>query len=90
MRFRKKPVVIEALQVGIVLVAAETEFDTLPQWIRDAYSRGDIVFGQTTIKVLTPEGRMVGNSTDWLIRGVKGEIYPCRNDIFEETYERAD
>jgi hypothetical protein len=39
--------------------------------------------------VETLEGKMEGKSGDYLIRGVKGELYPCRKDIFEETYEGA-
>lgn len=42
------------------------------------------------VTVATLEGEMVGNVGDWLITGVKGERYPCRHDIFMQTYEPAD
>ena len=42
---------------------------------------------KTTIRTL--EGTMIGNPGDWLIEGVKGEIYPCKDNIFRETYERV-
>ena len=42
------------------------------------------------ITIETLEGNMVGNVGDWLITGVKGEQYPCKDDIFKECYERVD
>lgn len=59
-KFRKKPVVIEAVQL----------------------------LERTEIKTL--EGVMVGNPGDWLITGVAGEQYPCRDDIFRATYEEVE
>ncbi len=43
---------------------------------------------EVTIKTL--EGKMIGHPGDWLITGIKGEQYPCRNDIFRASYEPAD
>lgn len=84
MKFRKKPVVIEAWQFEAV------EFMPQPTWLHDAIVRGGVYFqgGETpyyTIKTL--EGKMRANPGDWIIRGVKGELYPCKPDIFEATYE---
>lgn len=82
-RFRKKPVVIEAwpfdgshesAQPVIALSNAVTWYN---------YGAG----GQVTIRTL--EGLMTANRGDWIIRGVKGEFYPCKPDIFAETYESA-
>jgi hypothetical protein len=42
------------------------------------------------IAIATLEGVMIGNVGDWLITGVNGEKYPCKNDIFEKTYEKVD
>lgn len=42
------------------------------------------------IKIQTLEGEMLGNAGDWLITGVKGEQYPCKDDVFRETYEPVD
>lgn len=79
MRFAKKPVVIDALQVS---------FATLPEitgWINtnggDASHHGDY------IDISTLEGVMRAGIGDWVIKGVKGEFYPCKPDIFEQTYE---
>lgn len=82
MKFRKKPVVIEAVQLtknNIVEVAA---------WIADNGNNSLIISGDNII-IPTLEGDMKANSGDYIIKGVKGEFYPCRKDIFEETYETA-
>lgn len=81
-KFRKKPVVIEAWQNDGV--------DALPSWLSDALKKGEVWFsgsprGHFTIKTL--EGEMRADYSDWIIQGVKGEIYPCKPDIFAATYE---
>lgn len=88
--FRKKPVVIEAVLVGDILISPADDWSGFPDWLKQAHDAGVISFapGQATIRTL--EGEMIGNSEDWIIRGVKGELYPCKPDIFEATYERAD
>jgi hypothetical protein len=78
-RFRKKPVVIDAVQwTGDILDAEKvTEF-----------ANGDPVgFQGDSLTIYTLEGAMTASPGDWLIRGVKGELYPCKPDIFEATYE---
>ena len=77
--FRKKPVVIEAVQwngknVGEVLNLLDTGH------LKAGIENGNVV-------IHTLEGIMVGDVGDWIIRGVKGECYPCKPDIFEMTYE---
>lgn len=77
--YRKKPVVIEAFQWTV---------DTVPQWWLERESiEVEVNTGCAIIPTL--EGRMKANPKDWIIRGVKGEIYPCKPDIFEATYEQA-
>ena len=75
MKYRKKPVVIEAFRYG---------HDKLPIWFDKTMICGTKVF------IDTLEGRMVGNYGDYIIKGVNGEIYPCKPDIFEKTYERVE
>ena len=79
MKFRKKPVIIEAFQWTI---------DEVPQWWKD---RTDITIGVQYGSAFIPtlEGTMEARAGDWIIKGIKGEIYPCRSDIFEETYEKV-
>lgn len=85
--FRKKPVIIEAFRFGL---------DKAPWWWISAVDNGDARVhewhsGKTgragLIKTL--EGEMWAQRGDWIIRGVAGELYPCKPDIFEATYEPA-
>lgn len=91
-RFRKKPVVIEAVRVSKRMDL------TAPEWWAEAVrSNAVIVHGmgkftrdQPWVEVSTLEGVMRANEGDWIIRGVQGELYPCKPTIFEATYEPAD
>lgn len=95
MKFRKKPVVIEAMQwTGNNLFEVITFTDGRPdirgnhagmKW--DEYC--DLV-ARDGLKIYTLEGKMLASPGDWIIRGVKGEFYPCKPDIFAATYEPAD
>jgi hypothetical protein len=78
MKFHKRPVVIEAVQwTG---ENHEECWHFCPPLLNERY-----VDGRLTISTL--EGKMVALPGDWIIRGVKGEFYPCRPDIFAATYE---
>ena len=89
MKFRKKPVVIEAFQ--LTTAAKESNVDW-PEWLNAAWQKdfkepGAFYRLSTAFLIHTLEGSMVVNTDDWIIRGVKGELYPCKPDIFEATYE---
>ena len=98
--FRKKPIMIEAVQFESVSFAGhglyKINFDTvadLPKWLRDAMMDGNIVpdiVEEGGVIVQTLEGRHIASPGDWIIRGVKGEIYPCKPDIFAMTYDPVD
>lgn len=79
MKYRKKPVIIEAFQ----WYPDETP-DVLPDWFtcRSCWDIRDDV-----LTIATLEGAMRVGVGDWVIKGVKGELYPCKSDIFEMTYE---
>lgn len=81
-RFRKKPVEIDAVRY-----AGEAEQPELLELLEDC--EGWHV-GMTGIEIPTLEGTMTARPGDWIIRGVKGEFYPCKPDVFEATYEAAD
>jgi hypothetical protein len=98
--FRKKPVMIEAVQFFGLDVAENgcynIHFDTkdaLPKWLRDALV-DDVVFpianGIDNLYVKTRKGLMEAAEGDWIIRGPNNEIYPCKPDIFAMTYEPVD
>ena len=93
-KFRKKPVVIEAVQLGLAEWAdrALPIRDKLPQWLLDAWDEGKITpfFGDEDywyLDIDTLEGTMRAGPDDWIIRGIQGELYPCKPDIFRATYE---
>lgn len=84
-RWRKRPVVIEAMRVPTELDAAL--WAPLLQWLYE--KPGDWVAMKGFVDICTLEGSMRANGGDWIIRGVKDELYPCKPDIFEATYEPA-
>ena len=79
MRFRKKPVVIEAVQITEATFTAPSEH--ISGLLYNPVTR--------TVLINTLEGEMIGRIGDWIIKGVNGEYYPCKPDIFEKTYEEA-
>jgi hypothetical protein len=81
MKFRKKPVIIDAW-----LNHRENDA-AMPKWCSDAVSN---VGFDGILYIKTLEGMMRADHGDWIIRGVKGEVYPCKPDIFAETYEPVD
>lgn len=80
MKFRKKPVVVEAVEWT-------AEMDLHPEhWVLfGVINAGGTVSPRSVIRTL--EGDMDVNVGDWIITGVKGERYPCKPDIFAQTYE---
>lgn len=86
-KFRKKPVVIEAVKTCEVIVDAARRWSELPEWLKDEYEKGNIVFMAKKVNIKTLEGVMTADKDDWIIKGVNGELYPCKPDIFEKTYE---
>ena len=84
-KFRKKPIVIEAEQWGFI---ESQEFAEIAcRGLGDcAYSGGE----ETEPHIHTLEGCMVIGPLDWIIKGVNGEFYPIKPDIFEKTYERVE
>ena len=88
-KFRKKPVVIDAWPVSDLLYSAKHNWSSLPETVREAYESGGWVFAADGIYLPTLEGSLKASKKDMLIRGVKGEFYPCKFEIFEQTYEDA-
>jgi hypothetical protein len=90
MQYRKKPVVIDA---QCWLGTAETAV-SIVNWILDsggeAYYVVDPIAARPYIAIETLEGVMRASVGDWIIRGVQGEFYPCKPDVFEATYEPAN
>ncbi len=81
--FTKKPVTIEAIQWDGNLVTIE------PLLIAATTREVHQELGCKDLTIPTLEGDHTANVGDWIIKGVKGELYPCKPDIFEMTYEPA-
>jgi hypothetical protein len=95
-RYIKKPVVIDAWQWN----GGPLDVNGVPDWLRRAVLQDQAVmlscdssaFGDRrhVVRIQTLEGVMHANIGDWIVRGIKGEFYPVRDDIFQETYRPAD
>lgn len=86
MKYVKKPIVIEAFKWGGNLLIGEQ-----PAWIFEALAAKHAFVESTRedspLLIVTLEGAMKARIGDWVIRGVNGELYPCKPDIFDKTYE---
>ena len=95
-KYRKKPVIVDAFRMGI---------DNIPDWFMDKVTDKIIILKsdkpidntdpfdhnyKTWCEIETLEGIMTGNYGDYIIKGVNGEVYPCKPDIFEKTYEKVE
>lgn len=103
-QFRKKPVVIEAAQFANTRGQTMSELAGYPlggepPWYREARTKDAGEAGAVHyftdgagpyLVIHTLEGEHRASPGDWIIRGVKGELYPCRDDIFQMTYEAVD
>lgn len=81
---------IDAVKVKDLLVFIGQSWKYIPQWVRTDYEKGNIIFTCEGVRIFTLEGWMYGGVEDWIIRGVAGEVYPCKPDIFEATYEAVE
>jgi len=86
--FKKKPVAIQAMQLS------RTNSRTVETWCGGSFvvesKTSDPTDVAVWLNIPTLEGVMRANIGDWIIRGVKGEFYPCKPDIFEATYESME
>lgn len=96
MKYRKKPVAIEAFRYDGDFVDRYGNY-YIPDWAIDAHQEGILFFAEDhqsglpyELYIRTLEGVMQANVGDYVIQGVKGELYPCKPDIFEATYDPAE
>lgn len=97
--YQKKPIVIEAFQMTRERRTDNAEW---PEWLNEAWNRQHdepgAVFPKNypdsdatdEVVINTLEGLHLVNFDDWIIKGVKGELYPCKPDIFSMTYEKHE
>lgn len=94
MKFRKKPVIIDATRFPVEVPDSlnadyNRAFVDLANWCGGACVDLTTVEGKFAprIRIITLEGIMEAQPGDWIIKGVKGEFYPCKPDIFDATYD---
>lgn len=92
MKFRKKPVIVDAVKL-------ENNYDSIVNAVEFVFDIGmetSVIGANATVRdiqerngldIITLEGTMKASFGDWIIKGVNGEFYPCKPDIFEKTYE---
>ncbi len=81
-RFRKRPVEIDAFRLPLS--------DEMPDWLAAAVACGKVRPYRGGAQIDTLEGLLTAAQDDWIIRGVKGELYSCKPDVFALTYESAE
>ena len=96
MKYRKKSVVIETFQYDGDLMGSDGNY-YVPQWAENAFKNAIIFYdsyGENTppceLFIKTLEGDIHVSVGDYIIKGVQGELYPCKKDLFEETYEKVE
>lgn len=86
MKFRKKPVEVEARQ----LIDDPRNHEEIAEWIRSHGVKAGVPMISPCLHIETLEGDMRADVGDYIIQGVQGGFYPCKPDIFEATYEAVD
>lgn len=88
-KFMKKPVVIEAFQYNGDLMDSNGEY-YVPEWASAANTAGVLFYEGPELYIKTMEGALHASVGDYIIKGVEGELYPCKPDIFGKTYQSID
>lgn len=101
-KYRKKPIVVDAYQV-VEPEKLLMNIDKIPDWLRQEIEKGNLgniyllvsrhvgdKYAKVTVNVVTLEGTMKVSPGDYIIKGVNGEFYPCKPDIFEKSYDPVD
>lgn len=86
MKYRKKTVVVEAVQ----FVDTEEAISDLCDFGLDPVRIDYADLSNPLLKIETLEGLLIATEGDYIIKGVQGEFYPCKPDIFKETYEKVE
>lgn len=81
-KFKRKPIVYEAVQWTGENIEEISKFANSAQVSR--------MVGVSELVIETLGGNMIAEAGDWIIKGVKGEFYPCKPDVFQESYELAE
>ena len=88
-KYRKKPVVVDAVKYS---GNGQVDGHNVPKWLWKALEEGSVesTNGTDPFVIHTLEGDMVVSPGDFIVKGVIGELYSCKPDIFAETYEKVE
>jgi len=84
MKFRKRPLEVEAIQL------TKENRDEFLEWLETHKCPSTWYVAQQELGIYTLEGTLTVSDGDWVIKGIKGEFYPCKPDVFEETYDKIE
>lgn len=90
MKFRRKPIVLEAIQFRANFRDAQTILNWINEasgWSPDKNTDPPAMYYYGDLTIMRPDGNLHARDKDWIIKGVKGEFYPCKPDVFKKTYE---
>lgn len=91
LKYVKKSIEVEAISASTLLQCFRCYWYNLPECIKEAYESGIITsITDDSFIIKTLEGNMEVTKDDMIIKGIRGELYPCKFDIFKETYEYID
>lgn len=85
-KFRKIPIIVEALQVEFPVDSSED----LPEWFHRGISEGKVKFHNTGYNIQTLEGVMFAPNGNWIVQGITGELYSVEPNIFKQTFEPVE
>jgi len=90
MKYRKKPLEIEAHKY--IKSDHFVSDPTTPRWVLEGFTHNILFYSDkdNELYVSTLEGNMKVSNGDWIIQGVNGELYPCKDDIFRKTYDEVE
>lgn len=88
MKYRKKPIEVQAQQYLSPFPNRDSQ-DDFSSWLIKNLRQSFKYEGEDLI-IITLEGAMRASPNDYIIKGTQGEIYPCKPDIFEQTYEKVE
>ena len=88
MRFKKKPVEVDAIQFITNNEPDSKNMNELVSWVNT--NGGKASHNNTDVLVMTSKGELVVSVGSWIIKGVAGEFYPCKPEIFEQTYDKVE
>lgn len=89
-QYRKLPVEIHAVKFHRIVEGRAHCEEDLPDWLQAAVDKRDVRIDDDSLIIRTKEGWMRASPGDYIIRGVEGELYPCKPSIFEKTYEPVE